>query len=401
VQNEATGATGLKNIGWKDSDNATRHLVKDRNGRLLTPALDGSYRNEKKQVLITPEGRLTPTGKQMGLTLAQPHYPLALAEVQAYVYGAWQAASECYVRKAQQTVNPIQKIKLQAKAHHYQAKAGDLKKRFNEKFWLPKEHFIAMAIQGNGQVLGSVTSNGAQSLMTGIVDKDKAENMAERLMQPDMISGWGMRTLSSNSFAYDPFAYHNGTIWAHDNALTVMGLTRYGFKEAANSIALSTQLIEAGRTFDHYRLPELYGGLPRKADDTQIPVYPSTCMPQAWASGALPLILTSLLGLEVNEKTKEVVLHNPVLPTGVSSLELTLGVIPEKVRNAKLQPDEQKIRTIEALNPDLDTEKPMLSGQQATIRIQQKADGSYQVSQISGAPDIRVRVESTRTSLAS
>jgi hypothetical protein len=118
-------------------------------------------------------------------------------------------------------------------------------------------------------------------------------------------------------------------------------------------------------------------------------------MPQAWASGSLPLILTSLLGLEVNEKAQEVIFHNPVLPAGLSSLELTLGVIPEKVREAALEPDENKIKTIDALNPDLHTNKPMLAGRQATIRIHQKSDGTYQVDQISGAPDIKVRVTSS------
>lgn len=284
VAEGVSGAQGLKNIGWKDSDHATQHLLNE-------------------------DGKLT-----------CPKYPLALAEVQAYVYGAWRAAQSLYLAKAAATENPASKEALVDRAARYAQKADLLQARFNEKFWMPEENFVAMALQVDGQPLASVTTNGAQALLTGIVDADKARKMARRMMAPDMLSGWGMRTLSEKSPAYDPLSYHNGTIWPHDNSLVVQGLARYGFKEEAAELA--GQLIRAARRFENARLPEVYGGMPRRKHDRSIPVYPDTCSPQAWAAGTAPMLLASLLGLEVDPANHRLVFRQPVLPDGVNALSL-------------------------------------------------------------------------------
>ncbi len=380
------GAQGLKNIGWKDSDGSTRHLAEDRHGNILDKGADGCIRDRHNRVLVDEKGQLTDAGKKAGLKLTYAKYPLALAEVQAYVYGAWQAAENMYARQAEASAKPHEREALMQQSRAYGRKAQALRQRFNEKFWMPHENFIAMALQSDGRQLTSVTSNGAQALMTGIVDDDKAAKMARRLMQPDMASGWGIRTLSAYSFAYDPFAYHNGTIWPHDNALIVKGLARYGFKDTAS--ALGSQVLRAGGKFRNGRLPELYTGMPREKGDRSIPVYPNTCIPQAWAAGTAPLIVSSLLGLRVDEAARAIYLDHPVLPEGVRAMKLTLGVRPATLPRYS----EGDARDIEHLNrPQADADG-MLPGEQATLLIERQGDRSVRVTKIAGSPHIQVHV---------
>lgn len=291
----AVGAKGLKNVGWKDSGDSMQHVL-DSDGKLQ-----------------------------------DPEYPLALAEVQAYVYGAWNAAAELYQRMAQiMRDNSPMKETLLEKSSRYAQQAEELKVRFNNRFWMEESQFIATALQGNGQQLKSISSNGAQCLWTGIVDKDKAFRMAQRLRQPDMLSGWGIRTLSAKEKAFFPFSYHNGSVWPHDNSLIVAGLKRYGFGDEALEVA--NQIFDASRTFgpDH-RLPELYVGFQREGENEIPPPYPETCIPQAWASGTPFLLLSSLLGMEINMAEKQITLNQPLLPQGVEVLHL---------RGVKISPSE-------------------------------------------------------------
>lgn len=389
---EEAGATGLKNIGWKDSEGATRHLVEDRHGNLLDKGADGKIHSKDGEILVDEKGQLTDDGKAAGLKLTYATYPLALAEVQGYVYGAWRSAQGLYARRSITETDPAKREEFRLKADHYKKEAEALKTRFNRKFWMPNENFIAMAIQGDGRQLTSVTSNGAQALMSGIVDRDKAEKMARRLMQPDMASGWGVRTLSAYSFAYDPFAYHNGTIWPHDNALIMMGLARYNLKDAKTGLDLGSQILRAGGKFKNSRLPELYTGMPKEKGDRTIPVYPNTCIPQAWAAGTAPSVISSLLGLQVDELEKQICLRNPVLPEGVNAMRLTLGVTPS--RRVENLVEENKLKTIEQMNTNF-REGDARPGEPISLLIERQKDNTLKIRKVGGAPDIKLKVHNS------
>ena len=386
------GAQGLKNIGWKDSDGATRHLVEDRHGNILDKGADGTIRSKSDRILVNPKGELTAAGRRAGLKLTYAKYPLALAEVQAYVYGAWQAAENLYAKRAAASTNMRERESNIQKSRTYGEKAARLRKNFNEKFWMPNENFIAMALQADGRALTSVTSNGAQALMTGIVDYDKAEKMSKRLMQPDMVSGWGARTLSAYSFAYDPFAYHNGTIWPHDNSLIVKGLSYYGFKSPETGVSLGSQVLRAGGKFPKGRLPELYTGMPRAKGDREVPVYPNTCIPQAWAAGTPPLIVSSLLGLRVDEAGRAVYFDHPVFPEGISAMRLTLGVRPKTIPVEADLAQPGDIQNIEDLNRELPDVSRMVPGENVTLELTRQPDGTVKVAKLAGSPSIGVYV---------
>ena len=203
-----------------------------------------------------------------------------------------------------------------------ESRAARLKTNFNRDFWWPEENFFAQALDGQKKQVRNVTSNPGHCLWSGIVDKAKAGPLVARLMQPDMLSGWGLRTMSALDPTYNPMSYHNGSVWPHDNSLIVAGLRRYGFNSEALKVA--TQIFEAATTFADYRLPELYCGFAR--DETtgkaSAPAaYPVSCSPQAWAAGTSALLLQSLLGLEVNIYQKTVTLA-PLLPGTVTELKL-------------------------------------------------------------------------------
>lgn len=376
---EVAGAKGLKNIGWKDSDASTRHLFRGGElGRLFArfrEVIDEAAQSVQHPLLktvVTLISRLLAPFHEVG-KLTHAKYPLALAEVQGYVYGAWKSAENLYAAQAE-TLPPEdpQRGLYEAKSAMYGQKAEQLKQRFNEKFWLPEEDFIAMGLQADGAPLRSVTSNGAQAFLTGIISDENAQRMVPRLMRDDMLSGWGMRTLSSQSPAFDPFAYHNGTVWPHDNALVVKGLARYGFKKEAAE--LSGQLLAAGRRFKNHRLPEVYSGMQREKYDRSIPIYPETCSPQAWAAGTTPSLLASMLGLSVWQAERSVIFDRPVLPDGVGSLRLSLNL--SAVRTGEPTVPEEPLELLVSRR-----------GQEISVR------------RISGPADIKVQVrgESART----
>jgi glycogen debranching enzyme len=197
-----------------------------------------------------------------------------------------------------------------------------LKEAFNRQFWWPEENFFAQALDGRKQQVRNVTSNPGHCLWSGIVDADKAAAVAARLMQPDMLSGWGIRTMSSLDHTYNPMSYHNGSIWPHDNSIIAAGLRRYGFDKEA--LALAEQLLAAAATFPDSRLPELYCGFPRVEDgieEAAPAAYPVSCSPQAWAAGSGPFLLQTLLDLQPDGDTLTV-RANPVLPASLENLTL-------------------------------------------------------------------------------
>jgi len=210
--------------------------------------------------------------------IAEP--PIALAEVQGYVYAAYLARAH-FARERGET----------ELARHWTEKARTLRREFNRAFWLPDRGYFALGLDGDKRPIDSLGSNVGHCLWTGIVDRDKAEPVAKHLTSRQMFTGFGIRTLAADMGAYNPMSYHNGSVWPHDNAICAAGLMRYGFIPQAQQVA--TGILEAADRFGH-RLPELFCGFDR--GDFAAPVsYPTSCSPQAWAAAAPFLLLRTLL----------------------------------------------------------------------------------------------------------
>jgi glycogen debranching enzyme len=193
--------------------------------------------------------------------------------------------------------------------------AEELKRRFNEDFWIADREYFAIALDGDKRQVDSITSNPGQLLWSGIVDEDKAEAVVGHLMSDALFSGWGVRTMAEGEGAYNPIEYHNGTVWPHDNSFIAAGLARYGYREEAARVAFA--ILEAS-TYFRYRLPEVFAGYRRTR--TGFPVeYPTASSPQAWATGTPLLLLRVLLGLEPDGDELAV---DPVLPDGIGEIEL-------------------------------------------------------------------------------
>jgi glycogen debranching enzyme len=214
-------------------------------------------------------------------TLAEA--PVALAEVQGYVYAAYLARAGLAIERGDGLT-----------ARHYEQKAAALRTAFNRDFWLTERGWYAVALDGKKQPVDALASNMGHCLWSGIIDETHAPSVAAHLTSPEMLSGWGLRTLATNMDRYNPLSYHNGSVWPHDSAIVAAGLMRYGFVEAATTII--SALLDAA-TVNGGRLPELYAGLDR--EDLPVPVaYPTSCSPQAWSSAAALLMLRTLLRLE-------------------------------------------------------------------------------------------------------
>lgn len=237
-------------------------------------------------------------------TLAAP--PIALCEVQGYVYGAYMARALLAERHGEDRI-----------ADRWSSRAAELKESFNRRFWLPDRGHLALALDGDKRPVDSCASNMGHCLWTGIVDDDKAALVADRLLSPEMFTGWGIRTLAEDMGAYNPVSYHNGSVWPHDSALAVAGLMRYGFVEHAQRVA--NGLLDAADRFDA-RLPELFCGFARERYTDPIP-YPTSCSPQAWATAAPFLLLRSLLRYDPCLPQRAVWLA-PVLPEHLGGLHL-------------------------------------------------------------------------------
>jgi glycogen debranching enzyme len=210
--------------------------------------------------------------------IAEP--PIALAEVQGYVYAAYLARAH-FARERGEA----------GAARHWSEKARALKREFNRAFWLPGRGYFALGLDREKRPIDALGSNMGHCLWTGIVDRDKAASVAEHLTSRPMFTGFGIRTLATSMAAYNPMSYHNGSVWPHDNAICAAGLMRYGFVPQAQQVA--TGILEAADRFGN-RLPELFCGFDR--GDFAAPVaYPTSCSPQAWAAAAPFLLLRTLL----------------------------------------------------------------------------------------------------------
>lgn len=239
-------------------------------------------------------------------TLAEP--PIALCEVQAYVYAAKVAAARL-----------SEALGWSARARELAGEAEILRRRFEEVFWCEDLSTYALALDGRKQPCRVRTSNAGHCLFAGIADAARAERVAATLTSEASFSGWGIRTVAATEARYNPMSYHNGSVWPHDNALIAAGFARYGFKDKAAKIL--TGLFDATLFFDLHRLPELFCGFSRRPGESPT-LYPVSCSPQAWASGAVFLILQACLGLEVRSSERKVVLSNPLLPEFLQEVQI-------------------------------------------------------------------------------
>jgi glycogen debranching enzyme len=222
--------------------------------------------------------------------------PIALAEVQAYVYGAFTARRELAAV-----------FDTPAVAQEWADRAESLRQRFHEAFWLPSKGYFALALDGRKRPVDALASNQGHALWTGLVDPRYAARVAEHLVSPDLFSGWGIRTLARSMKRYDPVSYHNGSVWPHDTAICVAGLARYGFVDEA--VRISRAVFDAAVAFGD-RLPELFCGFDRSEFGYPVP-YPTSCSPQAWAAAAPFLLLRSVLGFEPDVPAGKVYLDPP------------------------------------------------------------------------------------------
>src|SRR6267154_1453010 len=259
VEYHRASKEGLVNQGWKDSVDAIFHA-------------DGS--------------------------LAQG--PIALAEVQAYVYAAKCLASRC-----------ARRLGRDDHAVRLEAQASDLARRFEEAFWCPDLDTYALALDGKKRACRVRTSNAGQVLFTGIASADRACKVGRGLLRPQFFSRWGIRTVSSEERRYNPMSSHNGSVWPHDNALIALGLAKYGLKYELER--LFRGLFDAATYMDLRRLPELFCGFQRRRGRGPT-LYPVACAPQAWASGTPFTLIQAALGLEFDTDASEIRLRNPRLP---------------------------------------------------------------------------------------
>lgn len=258
---------GLRNQGWKDSGDS----------------------------MVYPDG-----------SLVEP--PIALCEVQGYVYEAWQRAAHLYDIWQEHE-----------RAQDLRQKAQDLYQRFNDRFWMEDEGFYCLGLDSDKQQIKSITSNPGQLLWSGIVPQQRAQKLVDRLFQNDMWCGWGIRTLSARHPAYNPISYQLGSVWPHDNSIIAAGLKRYGYHEEANRIAEG--IFSAASYFEAGRMPELFAGTERQADNFPVP-YIDANIPQAWAAGSIFALIRTILGLEANASQQSLKLQ-PHLPEWLPDLILT------------------------------------------------------------------------------
>jgi glycogen debranching enzyme len=256
--------TGLRNQCWKDSWNS----------------------------IVFSDGRLAET-------------PIATCEIQGYVFDAKRRCA----RLAEEVWGDPEL------AERLRAEAESLRASFERDFWLEERGYYALALDRDKRPVDSRTSNPGHLLWSGIVDEGRAAATAKQLLSKELFSGWGVRTMASDETAYSPVAYHNGTVWPHDNSLIAHGLARYGFRAEAGRISVA--LLQAATSFDN-SLPEVFAGY--DIDLTRHPVeYPTACQPQAWAAAAPLLFIRTMLGMEPQEDR---LVADPSLPGEVGRLEL-------------------------------------------------------------------------------
>jgi glycogen debranching enzyme len=268
VEYQRKAESGLANQGWKDSHDSISHV----NGDLAS-------------------------------------FPIALCEVQGYVYDAKIEAA--YI---------AQRLGYNELAEQLKKEAADLKQRFNEVFWDEELSTYILALDGDKKPCRVVSSNIGHLLYSGIATPERAIKTANALMQDDMFNGWGIRTLSSRAARYNPMSYHNGSVWPHDTAIAAYGLARYGLMQ--QSLRIMQGLFDASLFIEQQRLPELFCGFPFRRGESPT-AYPVACSPQAWSVAAVFLLLQACLRITFDAHNKKLTLYKPMLPDYIKHIRIS------------------------------------------------------------------------------
>ena len=267
---------GYENMGWKDAGEA----------------------------VVYPDGR-------------QVKQPKALCELQGYTFDAWLRMAEVF----DQLGKSEQALELRKKAARLQA-------RFEQSFWCEDIGYYAFGLDPDKKPIKTIASNPGHCLWSGIASPEHAARVVKRIFEPDMWSGWGIRTLSSRNPAYNPFSYQRGSVWPHDNGIIAMGFKRYGF--AAEGGRVAKAIVEASSCFVSYRLPELYAGTERGPGAFPVQ-YPGANVPQAWAAGTIFHLLQAILGLQADAPNNRLYV-DPQLPDWLPTLTLQgLRIGPDRL----------------------------------------------------------------------
>jgi glycogen debranching enzyme len=280
----------LKTYADIDQDGFYEYLTKSKQGVKHQAWKDSS------DAVIYPDGR-------------QAEPPIAASEEQAFVYIAKFLLSEV-----------LWWLDEKDAAKELYREAQELKQRFNEKFWMEEENFLALGLDSNKKKIESIASNAGHCLAAGIVDPSRVEKVAARLLADDLFSGWGIRTLSSRHPAYNPYSYHRGSIWPVEQGTFVFGFMRYGLIDSMHRLAKA--FFESAALFDYHRLPEVYAGHPRDADHPFPALYLQANSPQAWSASAVFQVIQSLLGIYPYAPLN-LLLVDPHLPDWLPEITLT------------------------------------------------------------------------------
>jgi glycogen debranching enzyme len=267
IEYRTRSSAGVKNQGWLDSDDA----ILDEHGNVV-------------------------------------ENPIATSELQAYAYAGLQQAGLVFIALGDVSYGA-----------RLVARARALRKRFDEAFWMPDLGFYSMGLGPNGEQIRSIASNAGHLLAAGLVPPDRGRAVAERLMQADMFSGWGIRTLSAAHPGFNPFSYHRGTVWPVDQGTIAFGFARYGAWDQLHTLARG--FFDTTELFEEGRLPEVVGGVQRDADHPHPGVYPDSCEPQGWSASAVVQVIQSLLGM-VAIAPARLLIVDPHLPVWLPDLTL-------------------------------------------------------------------------------
>ena len=268
VEYQRKAESGLANQGWKDSHDSISHA----NGDLAS-------------------------------------FPIALCEVQGYVYDAKKQAA--YI---------AQRLGYSDMAAQLKKEAEDMKQRFNEVFWDEEMGTYILALDGDKRPCRVISSNVGHLLFSGIATPERAARTANLLMNDDMFTGWGIRTLSSKAARYNPMSYHNGSVWPHDTAIAAYGFARYGLMEPA--LRIMQGLFDASLFIELQRLPELFCGFPFRRGEAPT-AYPVACSPQAWSVAAVFLLLQASLRITFDAYNKRLTLYKPILPDYIKQIRIS------------------------------------------------------------------------------
>ncbi|HXN22098.1 MAG TPA: amylo-alpha-1,6-glucosidase [Candidatus Dormibacteraeota bacterium] len=268
VEYSRRSPNGLVQQGWKDSHDSVFHA----NGHLADP-------------------------------------PIALCEVQGYVYAAKRSAALI-----------LQALGDPDRAEDLNTEAEELRVKFEEAFWCDALGMYVLALDGRKEQCRVRTSNAGHTLFCKIASRQRAESMAASFMSEQMFSGWGIRTLGASEARYNPMSYHNGSVWPHDNAMVGLGLSLYGFQDHVTRILYG--LYEASLHAELQRLPELFCGFHKRPDASGPTLYPVACAPQAWAAGSVFMLLRACLGLNIRAQQRQIYFTNPVLPPNLDEVRI-------------------------------------------------------------------------------